>query len=284
MARTIHSLPITNDDEGWRIWLEELREQTNNLINYAREVPLSCYISEIGRGTQYSNIHGNLIKVSTGDALPAGYSVDVGTGKLVFILNAGTDVVGDIIVTGTKVNRKTGEQTASFSERVSVDRLTTDNTVTGLSGPDAAGNRYKWDLKNAYITSEWYVGNVTISGSGLTITDMDTCSIAFEQFNDSGETTLDTLDITLYEVNTAARFHVYLYSVDVTGSKVNIQAQVDLNMGTPTAANRYFRMRKTGIDKKLDTTKDGIFVTLWYNTPTSNIEDLTCKVWYTTGE
>ena len=187
---------------------------------------------------------------------------------------------GSIIVSGTTVDRKTGELKTTDQDIIPVDRLTTDESTLASGTP----TRDEWDLKNAYITSKWFTGTVTISTTDLTITDMDTYSIAFEQFNDVGDATLDTLDITLYEVNTAARFHAYMYSVDVTGSKVDIQAEASLSMGTPAAANRYFRLRKTGINKALDTTKDGIFVSLWYNTPTSNIEDVTVKVWATTGE
>lgn len=282
MARELHSLVDLSNENEHRIWLEELRKETNNLIKYARQIPLSSYISEIGRGTAVSHLHGDLLSVSTGQAInptPTTYNVTVGHGKLVFAIIAGSDVSGNIIVSGTTVNRKTGELTTTDQDVIPVDRLTTDSSTT-----PASPSRTLWDLKNAYITSKWFTGTVTISTTDLTITDMDTYSIAFEQFNDSGPVTLDTLDITLYEVNTAARFHAYLYSVDVTGSKVDIQAQASLNMGTPAAANRYFRLRKTNINKLLDTTKDGIFISLWYNTPTSNIEDVTCKVWATVGE
>ena len=280
MARELHSLVDLSNENEHRIWLEELRKAVNNLTVYGRSICLDTYISEIGRGANSSSIHGDLLSVSTGDALPAGYNVTVGHGKLVFVLNAGTDVSGQIAVTGTMVDRKTGETTTTFTEYVTVDRLSTDTSDSTLLNP----TRTKYNFKNAYITSNWFTDIVSISSIDLTITDMDTYSIAFEQFNDAGSVTLDTVDATVYEINTAADFRIYAYSVVVTGNKVDIVPEVDLGFAAPTAANRYFRLRKTNIDKSLDTTKDGMFVTIWYNTPTSHIEDVTVKVWATAGE
>jgi hypothetical protein len=105
VAREIHALLDSNDPEQLRIWLEELRQETNNLIKRARESCLSTYAHSIDRTVTTINMHGDLLSVSTADAInptPTTYTVDVGNGKLVFALIAGSDVSGSIIVTGTQ--------------------------------------------------------------------------------------------------------------------------------------------------------------------------------------
>jgi len=246
-------------------------------------IPMSfeSYDAEPARGSE-SNIHGALLSLATGQALnsvPTDLVVTKGIGKLVIVINAGSDFSGSITVTGTSVNRNTGATTGADTDTITVDALTTDTSTT-----DSNGNMLH-AFSGAYITSKWFTGTVTLSTADLTLTDVDVWHCSFEQFNDIGALTLDTFDVNLLTTNANAEFDAYLYCLEVTGTdKCSITRCSSLNVGADgetAIANKYWRLRRGTIAKALDTSTDGVWVDIHYSNSPSYIEDMTMKVWAT---
>lgn len=240
-------------------------------------VCLTSYIESPTKFTQ-QDIHGGLDLLSGADTLNNVTNIVVSKmpGKLLFVVNAGSDVVGSMTVTGTSVNRDTGAETGSDTDTITVDATTTDGSDT-----DAQSNT-RWSFTGAYITSKWFTGSVTISTSDLDISDIDVYHVSFEQFNDQTDIQLQTFDINTQTTNANAWLYAYLYTVvPTTGDKCDISRIASLNLDSGDAiADSYARLRRGALATDIDGTTDGIFVNLFLG-PTSQtyFEDLTLKVW-----
>lgn len=224
------------------------------------------------------NLHGELIVLQTGDVLdsvPNDINVTVGIGKLLLIINAGSDVVGDIIVSGTTVDRGTGVETASDTETITVDTLSTDNSDT-----DAEGNE-RHSFTDGYITSKWFKGAIVISTTDLTLTDVDTYQIAFQQNNDSPSFSVEAFDIKAHCTNNSAWLYAYLYTVEVTNNKVDVIRQESVEVAVADAtADKDYRLRRDELGIALDGTSDGFWVELFLGPIASTYwEDIGTHVW-----
>ena len=241
------------------------------------QLVLSAYDAKPARA-QETNLHGGLLSLSTADAVdtvPTTYNVSKGIGKILFVVNAGTDLSGTLTVSGTVVDRETGASGADTDD-VIIDGLTVDTTTTDGNGNTVHG------YKNAYITSKWFHGTVTMSTSDLTISDIDTYHVSFEQFNDVPYVMVQTLDVNAWIDNVAAEFDCYLYALTVSGSVCSITNEASLHVGTngfASIANRYERLRRGNIGKALVTSHDGVWVDVFYSNPIPYVEDVTIKVW-----
>ena len=241
-------------------------------------VALEFFMDRNQKFTQES-IHGALSPLAVAQPLNSGADIVVpkGIGKLVIVVNAGSDLVGDITVTGTSVDRNTGAETGSDTDTVSINGLTTDNSDT-----DAQSN-VRHALIGAYITSKWFVGSVTLSTADVTLTDVDVYHCSFEQYNDEPAIHLSSFDIGLLTTNANAFIHAYLYSVEVTGDVCNVTREASVEIASGAAiAGKYWRLRRGGISKDLVGTTDGIFVDMFLG-PTNQtyFEDISVKVWAT---
>lgn len=238
-----------------------------------------CLSTYLDRGEKFSeeNIHGGLDQLLTGVSLNAGTSqaVDKGIGKLLFVVNAGTDVDGTIDLTGDQVDRDTGSVTSSGTESITVDALSTDATV-----PDANGNNI-YDLTDCYISSHWYSKAVSIDTTDLNISDLDVYHISFEQFNDT-DTTLTTLDISCQTNNLNAEGAWHLYTVIKTAGKVDVTSAADIVMDLTGMTNNVnlWRLRRGNLDVNLTGASDGVFLQQFLG-PTNQryFTDITTKVW-----
>ncbi len=244
------------------------------------QVSFSMYDAEPNRGSETS-LDGAFIPIATAQPLnsvPVDLVVEKGTGKLVIVVNAGSDFDGEITITGTSVDRDTGATTTDDTDVITVDALTTDTSDTDTNNND------RHALAGAYISSKWFTGTVTLSTTDLTLTDVDVYHISFEQFDDTADIILDTFDANILTTNVAAQFDAYLYSVVVTGSKCDIVREASLNVGSDgetAIANRYWRLRRGLINKSIDGTKDGTWVDLHYSNSPAYVEDVSIKVWAT---
>jgi len=238
--------------------------------------PLFSY-TELNQRFAEENLNGHIHALDTASALDSGNDITFtnGISKLIFVLNAGSDFAGTITVTGTTVNRDSGAETGSDTDDIVVDALTTDTSDT-----DAESNP-RWAMSGAYITSKWFKGACTVSTADVTLTDVDSYSVTFEQMNDQGLFTIDTYDMTAEPTNTNAWLYSYLYAVDVTGSKVAItrEASIALTAANVTA-NTHYRLRRGGIGKALNGSTDGLFAQVFYG-PTSQTywQDVCIKAW-----
>jgi hypothetical protein len=246
------------------------------------QVPIAMdYFDAVPSRGLASNWHGGLLSLATAqplDAVPTDIVVTKGNGKLIIVVNAGSDLDGDITITGDSVDRNTGVITLGDTDVITVDALTTDNTTT-----DANGNVVPVFI-DAYISSKWFTGSVTLSTVNLTLTDVDVYHCSFEQINDSPNLVINTFDANIFTTNVSAEFDAYLHTVHVTGNKCKVDNEADIHVGTvgeTAIANKYWRLRQGGIDEDLDGLTDGFWVDVFYaNTPVF-VEDVTISVWLT---
>jgi hypothetical protein len=243
-------------------------------------VVLSMYDAEPSRGSE-TNWCGGMLSLATAqplDSAPTDLAVTKGIGKLLIIVNAGSDISGSITITGESIDRETGASTPADTDSITVDTLTTDTSDTDTNG------NIRHAFTNAYISSKWFTGSVTLSTTDLTLTDVDVFHISFEQFNDQPNIVLDTFDANLYTLNVNAEFDAYLFSVHVTGSKATIERHADLNIGADgetAIVNKYWRLRRGNLNDAIDGTTDGVWVDVHYSNSPSYIEDVTLKLWAT---
>jgi hypothetical protein len=228
-----------------------------------------------------TNFHGGLLSLTTGAALdssPTDIVISKGTGKLLIVINAGSDISGSITITGKSIDRDTGASSPADTDTITVDALTTDGSDT-----DTNGNP-RYSFTGAYISSKWFTGSVTLSTADLTLTDVDVYHVSFEQWNDSKRVVMQTLDANIFTTNVNAEFDAYLYSLAVTGDKCNIVRDASLNVGADgetAIANVYWRERRGNIARVLDGTTDGFWVDVHYSNSPVYIEDVTLTVWAT---
>ena len=225
---------------------------------------------------QESNIHGGLQEVVTAGELDFETSptiiLSIGTGRILLVAIAGSDVSGTFTISGTKVNRETGA-TSSSSEIITVTTLSDD-----FGDTDANGNPRIY-LENAYVSSDWWTGTCTLSTGNIILTDVDVYNIAYEQMNDVATFDIETFDASVYTTNVNADFDAYLYTVEVTsGDMVDITPIADLHV-TTAIANRYWRLRRGNIGITLDGTTEGFFLNVFYANSPSYVENANIKVW-----
>lgn len=272
----INSFPATtqaNIDHGT---IAGLSDDDHPLYPVQVAIPLTIFIEKNQRFLD-ENIHGHLTIIATAQALNSGANIAItnGLSKLIVVPKAGTVSAGTFTITGTTVNRDTGVTTGSQSNQITSTGFTVDSSAN-----DANGNEVH-ALTGGYISSDWFLGAVTITTSALALTDVDVYQCTFEQFNDARQVTLDTFDITTQITNTNGQLDAYLYSVIVTGSVVDIQTASALHIAdSDVTANLYYRLRKGNIGVGLSGATDGLFVNLFLRPDTQTyFSDLTMKVW-----
>ena len=282
LLRSIEELDLTPPDhyEDLQIWLKRNFKLLQQHI-IVGEICLSAYDAQPARASA-TNLHGGLVQIVSGGALNSGapQAISNGLGKIFLMPTAGTDLVGDILVTGTKIDRSTGVATPGFVETVSINWAT---AAVDSSFTDANGNTV-WQLTNGVLTTNWFLGAVTLSTvapADVNISALDVYGIAFEQLNDTPLNVLNTFDINLLCSNTLGRFDAYLYSVivnSITG-RATVINEADLALGVPPTASRYYRLRDSSLDVNLNGATDGVFAQLHYPSSPARIEDVTCKIW-----
>ena len=248
------------------------RIQDEVLVGLEDTICISAYDPQPSRASE-SNIHGGILQLVNAGAVSSGASLTItqGCGKMFFVVNTAAVSTGNLVVKGNVVDRNTGV-TSSGTNTITVSGVTTDASTT-----DANGNPVH-SFARAYLTSSWFCGSCTASSAVLDIQDIDVWHVSFEQFNDSPDLWLTTFDVNLYATATSGKFDAYLYALIKNESEIEITAAASINLGTPIA-NRYYRLRRGGIDVSMDGTKDGVFVDAHYANTPANIEDVSIKVW-----
>ena len=230
--------------------------------------------------TDLNSLHGSLLINNSEDGiiLNSGTPIvgDGGVSKVLGIVLAGTDLVGSYTITGTSIDRNTGVETPADSEVVNVNGLSIDN-----SAPDANGNTI-YDYSNTYISSKWWKGTLTFSTTDLDLTEIRFAQVSFEQFDDSPNIVVDSLDATYIISNSAAFMDCYMYAVDVVGSICNVTQIAELHHEAGFSPDNSFRRRQGNIDKSIDGLTSGVFVDL-YLAPTTQayFSSFSLKIWAT---
>ncbi len=231
------------------------------------------------------HIHGDLDPIVQAQDPNAGVvtitaDTAYGQGKMVVVSN-GVAETGVITVTGTSVDRSTGELTALDTEIITIDTTTTDSNHLD-------GNSIQvWDLEDAYITSKWWYGHadITVTQDSGSLTDLDIYQIAFDQFGDARSIRLRVLDMTLQAISgTDGDLSGHAYVVDVTGQKVDIQqipdTELDIDGGTtPFVVDAWYRYKRDNFDIYLDGREDGFFFGMAFLGSPAKFANVTLKVW-----
>lgn len=251
------------------------------VLDYEVPIALGIY-QEVPSRTGEANVHGGFLVLATGVPLDSVIDTDIvvtkGIGKLVIIINAGSDLDGTITVSGDIVDRNTGVVTGAQTNVITVDALTTDNSVVDSNGHNV------FAFEGAYITSDWFTGTVTLSTTNLTLTDVDVYHVSFEQWNDLSGITLNTFDANIFTLGTNAQFDAYLHTLHVTGDKCNIDSEAGLHVGLDgetAIADKYWRLRRGNINEPLNGETDGFWFVIHYANNPILVEDVTVKVWAT---
>jgi hypothetical protein len=269
-------MPTTPTNEQIIAWDTSDLRWENKSASLTVPVVLTSY-TDLNRRNLDQNLHGGLDEVATAQVVSNGVpaNITVGLGKVVLSVIAGADTDGTITITGTSVDRNTGAETGSDTDTLTIAGVTTDGATT-----DAEGNTIH-GLTNAYITSKWFKGAIVISTTDVNLSDFDVYVVAFEQFNDTPDLTLQTLDATLQPTNAAAWVYMYLYTVKVTDDTVIIANVATLALASAdSVADRFYRLRKGQIAEALDGTTDGVFLEIFLGPdPQQYISQMTIKVW-----
>jgi len=245
---------------------------------------IQMYDAVPARGTE-SNWSGGLLELDNAAAVNSGAPFNIttkGSGKILIVVNAGGDLVGDITLTGTSVDRNTKAQTGSDTSVITLTGATTDNSTTD------ANSNVVHNFVKAYISDKWFTGVVQITTADVAITDMDVFHVSFEQLNDKSNLTLNTFDANIFTTHANAEFDAYLYTLHVTGDECNVDNEAELHVGAvggaaaqTALADKYFRLRQGNINEALDGSTDGLWVDVHYSNSPVYVEDVTIKVWLT---
>ena len=199
-----------------------------------------------------------------------------GVSKVMAVVLAGTDVIGNLIITGTSVDRVTAVETPNDTEVIAINGLSIDNSTTDPN------TNVIHDYENNYISTKFWKGTLEFSTADLDISNIKFAQIAFEQFDDVSDLTISSFDSTYKISNSNAKMDAYLYAVTVSGNISNITKIAELHHATGEEVDAVYRRRQKELAVPLDGEVSGVFVDL-YLAP-ANFEyfsNFVIKVWAT---
>lgn len=208
--------------------------------------------------TTLDSIFGGFDPLSSADVLNSGapYPVTLGVSRLFFAVLAGADIDGTLTITGDTIDRNTGVLTVADTEDITIDGLTTDSTTV-----DGLGHN-NYDFDDAYQSLKWFTGTVVISTTDLDVSDIDTYSILFNQFNESPNIIVTTLDLTFTTTSTTAELDAHLYTVVTAAGKTSLKIIAELEHAAGQAVAGY-RSRLGQLGASIDGATDGVFCELF---------------------
>jgi len=221
------------------------------------EVPiLLTFSTDNNTRNSINNIHGGITMIVEEKPLSISEYIDcaVGISKLMIALEDGADYQGTIRITGTRVDRNTGEVTVGF-----VEHLDVDGETSNTSGIDSLGY-FVWGFHSAYITSNWFVGDVIISTEDVEVLHTSVFQVGFEQFNDSANITLDTFDATFDISSTLAEYSFHLYLVIIKDSSVDVVRAMSAVRESANINPLMYRVRRSNLNIPINGTDSGIFI------------------------
>jgi hypothetical protein len=244
----------------------------------------SWYIQQNERFLTFQ-ANGGLTPLTIAQALSAGVPINVtkNASRVLIVANAGTDVAGNITVTGDIVNRNTGAITVGGTEVIPVAGLTTDNTDTTTLGTN------RWQFTRAYMTTEWFRGSVALSTtapSDVNLSDVDVYSISYEEHSDLTQLEFDILDVSAIPNNTAAALDTLLFKVvwdPITKqSNISILGEINTPATEVSAAYQFIRMRRSlSSAEHIDyANREGWFLNVGFFPDNQKYwDDITVKMW-----
>jgi hypothetical protein len=273
---------ITDDNETRSLANESALAGLSATVETSHPV-LIPFDFPLNNKTDLNSLHGSLLINNSEDGIVLNSGQDIigdgGISKVMAVVLAGSDLVGNIIITGISIDRDTGVETPADTEVLSVNGLTINTSSVDSNGNTIHG------YTNAYLSSKWWKGTLTFSTTDLNLTEIRFAQLSFEQFNDTPDITLNSFDANYIISNSASEMDTYLYTVIVTGSTVVITMVAALNHASGEFVDASFRKRKGNLNKAIDGTTDGIFIDLFLD-PTNQqyFSSFTMKVWATQKE
>ena len=240
------------------------------------DVPVDLHMhTEKPSRSSETNWLGGVVELDNAAAVNGGAPFAMtakGIGKIIIVINAGGDLIGDITAKGLVHDRNTGATTPGGTSVITIDGITTDSSTTDTNTNVIHG------FTKAYISDKWFSGVVTLTTADTAVTDMDIFHVSFHQYNDKPNITVQTFDCSLYTTGVAAEFDAYFYDIHVTGDECTIEMDAELHIGADgetALVNKYWRLRRGNLNESLDGTTDGVWVDIFYSNSPVQIEDVT---------
>lgn len=259
-------------------WFDDRISTLEDNFNLGTTIPLDSYVESPQKFSE-QDVHGGLTLLDTAHVLQTGapLAVTKGIGKLYFVTDSLT-VPGQIEISGTSVNRNTGVETASDTEILTINTLSTDS-----SGTDAQGNP-TWDIADGVLSSKWWTGSVTIAEASLGSFKgtIDTYHVSFEQLNDAVVGEIQTFDVNVLTTDATAWGYWYLYIMqkNVFG-RFDIVPVTDISIPSGSAlTNEFWRLRRGLLSRSLNPMTDGLFVNIFLGPINKTyFQDMSMKIW-----
>lgn len=265
--------PLVQEEETRKIQFENMIKGLR-----AQSATVITMFLDVVQKNQNEHWNGSLDVELTGQVLNSGSPigpVPQGIGNVMIVVNAGTDIIGTITVTGDTVDKDTGVVTIGDTEDLALTQLAVDNTST-----DAEGNTI-YDIENALMTQKWFKGAFTLSTADVTLTDVDIYHCTYTRNNETPGISVETYNLTALATNDNAWLYSYLYTVRDTPPLVTIKAAVALTVtAAESVADEYYRLRRGNLGIDLDSTTDGFFVMHHFGPDNqARWEDVSASIW-----
>jgi hypothetical protein len=242
---------------------------------------MSSFVPEISNNIIYSN-HGGFDLLGAANhnlTNAAPLTRSKGIGKILLDISTVT-VTGTITITGDTVDRETGAVSIGDNEVIVITTPTTNSPLA-----DGNGNPIH-NITNAYLTSKWFTGSVTITMAGAGDVVASMYHVSYEQFNDEPNIVIDTIDINIQETSSSARLGVHTYTVEAYApNRCDIKSITrtltldDIELTVAPVVNEYYRLRRGNLNYPLNGTTDGIFVECFMAGTTGPHANFGLKVW-----
>lgn len=191
---------------------------------------------------------GSKVITSTGSLnSTTNLTITTGTSKLLLGVLNGTDVNGEIRITGTYINR-TDSESYNTTEVI---------TINGNATLLEEGLQYL----NAYLTNYWWTNTITIWSNNTNITHLDVVQIAFDQFGEHPNVTVEEISVHTRKTNVDGGYNMSLYYVHDGDNRVNVTEVVKLTLpeGSGVVEGMERRKKNGGLIHELNGTHSGIF-------------------------
>jgi hypothetical protein len=228
-----------------------------------------------------NSLGGGLTALATANTLNTGNTINVSKNpsKLLFAVNA-AETFGTMTITGNRHNSLTGNVEA-HTEDIVVTANTTDNSAN-----TANNGTMKWDMTNAYVSDETYVGDVVISTTDIVASDIDVYSVWYFQNPQIAKMTFDALALSAIPTNNAAAMDIIVYNMDTVRAAKTLNivpvAHVEVNGILPVVnPDGIYALQRVGFTGESDTAGyDGIFTDVtFYPSAQTYWESVMLSIW-----
>ena len=227
--------------------------------------------SVIGRKRQ---IVGSFNELTTSYAISKNNPLTFNHGlSRLFISIESLNKKGTLFISGTKVDRNTGNKYPHTTEALIID-----NSTSRYRALEKSTNAWQ-EFTGAYISLEQFEGDVEISTANVEAT-ISVWSVLFEQFNNLPEVFLSSISCSMKPTTNKAKIFIntYLFDVNTASNKVDVHCVSKLDLKNPIP-NRLYSLRHGTLNKRFSGTTDGLIVEVFTGpSQLKCLTDLTIKI------